>query len=218
MTTKTIFFDVYQTLLNVDGDNEKANTKAAFEQVLIPYLQQKGIAEADASQLQSHYADETQAFYKDHDKAQYHHSFSVILSEIFDKYYGVTIPEQELSDLIYAFRKISRGSLKIYEGVPEMLAALSTKYTLIIASYTQRAFTERELEEVGIRKYFAHCVYSSDIGFKKTSNMFWKKCLEVANCQPQDCAMVGDHPYEDMFMAHQNGIHTVWIMNPLTKE
>lgn len=30
--------------------------------------------------------------------------------------------------------------------------------------------------------------------------------------------MVGDNLYKDMYMANRNGIHTVWIMNPLTKD
>ena len=30
--------------------------------------------------------------------------------------------------------------------------------------------------------------------------------------------MVGDNLYEDMYMANQNEIHTIWIINPLTKD
>lgn len=216
MHTKAVFFDLYQTLIDVDAVNEKDGTKTGFDRVIIPYLQQKGIPENKSSLVSSRYSDELQAFYKDHDIEQYQHSFPTILSTVFTKYYGVTISEDEMRDLLYEFRKISRGYLKRYDGVCEVLEALSNDYTLVVASHTQGVYTERELVDMEIRKYFTHCVYSSDIGLKKKSNAFYQKCLEIVGLEPQDCVMVGDNIYEDMFMAHQNGIHTVWIINPQT--
>lgn len=218
MKNKTIFFDVYQTLMNVDSENEKASMKAGFAEVLIPYLQQKGASDEEAALLPSRYSDEVQAFYQDRDKSVHQHSFPGILTHTFDKYYGVKASGAEISDLLYASRKISRGYLKIYDGVSEALETLSKNYTLIIASHTQGAFTDHELKELGIRKYFTKTIYSSDIGFKKTSDEFWQRCLEAAGQSSQDCAMVGDNLYEDMFMANKHNVHTVWLVNPLTKD
>jgi HAD superfamily hydrolase (TIGR01549 family) len=204
--------------MNVDSENEKANIKTGFEEVIVPYLRQKGVVDEDASLLPSRYSDEVRAFYQSRDKSVHQHSFPNILSQTFSKYYGVEVTEEEMSNLLYSFRKISRGYLKIYDGVSEALEALSRDFTLVIASHTQGAFTERELEELDIRKYFTSTIYSSDIGFKKTTDEFWQKCLEVAEKSPQDCAMVGDNLYEDMLMASKHGIHTVWLINPLTKD
>lgn len=218
MYTKAIFFDLYQTLINVDASQEKEGKKTGFEKVIVPYLQQKGISESDASLVLSRYSDEQQAFYKDRDANLIQHSFPAILSKVFSKYYNLVLFETEMSDLVYKFRKISRGYLNIYEGVREMLETLSTQYILVVASHTQGMYTERELEELNILQYFKYRIYSSDIGFKKRSNSFYQKCLEVVGLDPKNCAMVGDNLYEDMYMANQNGIHTIWIMNPLTKD
>ena len=217
MHTKAIFFDLYQTLINVDASQEKAGKKAGFEKIIVPYLQRKGIPKPEAALVLSHYSNELQIFYKDHDVELFQHSFPAILATVFGKYYGLGISEVEMADLVYEFRKISRGYLMLYEGARETLEVLSAQYILAVASHTQGVFTERELAELGIVRYFKYRIYSSDIGFKKRSNDFYQKCLEIVALDPKDCAMVGDNLYEDMYMANRNGIHTVWIMNPLTK-
>lgn len=218
MHSKAIFFDLYQTLINVDTTQEKEGKKAGFEQVIVPYLLKKGVSESEASSVLSHYSDELRAFYKNHDIELFQHSFPVILSKVFNQYYGLVITEAEMSELLYEFRKISRGYLALYDGVYKVLETLSAQYILAVASHTQSIYTERELEELDILPYFRHRIYSSDIGFKKKSNNFYQKCLKIVGLDPKDCAMVGDNLYEDMYMANQNGIHTIWIMNPLTKD
>ncbi len=216
--TKAIFFDLYQTLIDVDAKKENEGRKTGFEKVIIPYLLQKGISKSEASLAPSYYSDELQAFYKERDIELFQHSFPVILSKIFSRNYNLPISEAEINDLVYEFRKMSRGYLRLYEGVREALEALSGHYTLAIASHTQGIYTERELGELDILRYFKYRIYSSEIGFKKKSNNFYQKCLEVVGLNPKDCAMVGDNLYEDMYMANQNGIHTIWIINPLTKD
>ncbi len=217
MQTKAVFFDLYQTLINVDAIHEKEGNKVGFQKIIIPYLLQKGIIKSEASLVLSYYFDELQAFYKDHKIELFQHSFPAILSNIFNRYYGFIIPESEMNDLIYEFRKVSRGYLVLYEGAREMLKALSAQYVLAVASHTQSIYTERELEELDILRYFKYRIYSSDIGFKKRSNAFYLKCLEIVGLDPKNCVMVGDNLYEDIYMANQNGIHTVLIINSITK-
>ena len=218
MHAKAIFFDLYQTLIEVDASREKEGKKAGFEKIIVPYLRQKGISEREASLVLSRYSNELQTFYKSHDKEIFQHSFPAALAKIFNEYYGLAISDAEMNDLIYEFRKVSRGNLTLYDGVREVLDVLTVYYVLAIASHTQGMYTERELDELDILQYFKYRIYSSDIGFKKTSNKFYQTCLEVVGLNPKCCVMVGDNLYEDMYMASQNGMHTVWVMNPLTKE
>ncbi|MDP3955761.1 MAG: HAD family hydrolase [bacterium] len=218
MYPKAIFFDLYQTLIDVDFKNESEGRKAGFEKVIIPYLLQNGILESKASLVELYYSNELHDFYKNHDIELFQHSFPAILSEVFSRNYNLSVSEAEMSDLLYEFRKVSRGYLRLYEGARDALEALSKHYTLVVASHTQGVYTERELGELDILRYFKYRIYSSDIGFKKKSNNFYQKCLEVVGLNPKDCAMVGDNLYEDMYMANQNGIHTLWIINPLTRD
>ena len=57
-------------------------------------------------------------------------------------------------------------------------------------------------------------MFSSDIGFRKKSIEFYRKCLEVVDGKPENCLMVGDNYQEDVEMPKQLGMHAVWIKNP----
>lgn len=178
MHKKAIFFDLYQTLINVDIKQEKKGKEAGFNQIIIPYLLQKGASESEASSVLLHYSDELTDFYRDHDIELFQHSFPAILSKVFSQYYSLIISEFEMGELLYEFRKVSRGYLALYEGVREILETLSAQYTLAVASHTQSIYTERELKELNISRHFRHRIYSSDIGFKKSRTSFirsvWK--------------------------------------------
>lgn len=218
MPTQAIFFDLYQTLLDVDFSQEKEGKKIGFEKIIVPFLLEKKINRTEASLMQLHYDNELKAFYADHNINLCQHNFATILSRTLSKYYGLVISEAELDDLIYEFRKISRGHLTLYPGAQEVLETLSKQYIIVVASHTQGVYTKRELEELNILQYFEHQIYSSDIGFKKRSDNFYQECLKIAKLKPHNCVMVGDNLYEDIYMSERNGIHTIWIMNPLTKD
>lgn len=219
MHKKVIFFDLYQTLINAPIGKEKEGREAGFAQVIIPYLLQRGVSETDASFAPTFYSEKHQAFYSDHDVELFHHNFAGILSGVFSTRFNLALSDSEMSDLIYEFRKVSRmGPLLIYEGVREALEALSKEHTLILASYTQGSYSDRELAELGILTYFAHRIYSSDIGFKKKSDAFYTKCIEIAGVDAGNCLMIGDNLYEDMYMANRNGLRTLWIINPNSRD
>lgn len=216
-TNKVIFFDMYQTLVDTDIVNKDELTKNAFEKIFVSYLIHKGVAKPQADCFQILYNQELDNFYKTHDKETEHHDFIIILLHTFKQHFGIDVSRPEIEAMVYKFRKIGRGFAKLYPGVKEMLGTLSKNFTLIIASYTQASYSERELEELDIRKYFSNCVFSSDIGFKKKSDNFYKKCLEIAQSDPCNSIMVGDSLIDDIFMAKRNGMRTVWIVNPHTK-
>lgn len=215
---KVVIFDMYQTLVDIDVVENKERKKDAFEKIFVAYLLNKGIASEEALRFQSLYDDELNTFYASRNKEIDHHNFASIVSDTFSKHYSIAIPVAELEDMIYEFRKIDRGYARLYPGVQEMLESLSKNYTLILASYTQGVYSERELEELGIRKYFTYCVFSSYIGFKKKSDNFYKECLRVAGTEPSNCVMVGDSLSEDVSMAKRHGMHAVWVINPLSKD
>lgn len=165
MHTKAIFFDLYQTLISVDIKQEKAGRKAGFKQIIVPYLLKNGVSESEASSVPSHYSDELQTFYQAHDIELFQHSFPMLLTQVLKRYYRLHLSQTEMSDLTYQFRKVSRGHLALYHGARNVLEVLSAQYILAVASHTQSIYTERELGELGIVRYFKYRIYSSDIGF-----------------------------------------------------
>ncbi len=213
---KVIFFDCYQTLIDVslDKESQKFNEQKGWE-VFVDLLSKNYGINTSVSDLVSFIDQRKVGFYTGKDKAIYHHDFRAIITDVLEKDLKHPLPTKAISDLIYEYRKVSRGYVKLHHPrVVEVLVTLSQTYLLSIASYTQSSFTQLELEELGIAKYFSYFVFSSDIGFRKESVEFYKKCLEVVGMKPNDCVMVGDNYKEDVLIPSQLGINTIWLKNP----
>ncbi len=213
---KIIFFDCYQTLVDADIDkkSQKVNEQKGWE-VFVNLLSKNYGINISASDFVSFLDQRKADFYAGKDRTTYHHDLKAIIEEVLEKDLKHSISSEVVSSLIYEYRKVSRGYAKLHHPkVTEVLAALAEKYTLSIASYTQSSFTKLELEELGIVKYFSYFVFSSDIGFRKESVEFYKKCLEAVGKEPGDCVMVGDNYKEDVLIPSQLGINTIWIKNP----
>ena len=93
---------------------------------------------------------------------------------------------------------------------------LSKKYTLSIASYTQGSYTYKELEKFDIAQYFSYFIFSSDIGYKKTDQEFYKICLQKTNNEPDECLMIGDNYLQDVVIPKRVGLKAILIKNPST--
>lgn len=218
MSIQVLFFDMYQTLVYTEIGDKKAVTEEALNAVFGGHATKRGIAPEEANQFAVQYKSAQDLFYRERDKNFVHHNFGDILLGVFKNVYHIDVQQHELEKMIYEFRKLTRGDTGVYQGIKETLEALSKEYTLILASYTQGVYSKKELEEFGIVQYFTNFVFSSEIGHKKSSDEFWKKCIDVSGVNASECCMVGDNLDEDMYMASKNGLATVWIVNPLTKD
>jgi putative hydrolase of the HAD superfamily len=212
MDLKTIFFDVYQTLVSVGYDgNEKA------WDIFPKFLNRKGVL-IDSDQFQNLLDQEKQKYYtsvKDPEMKLRHHNFFDLINAIFQNY-NVEIGKEELLDLIWQFRQAHHPETKLYPGVKDMLHELSLKYMLAVASYTQGSYMLKELEKLGIAQYFSHFIFSSDIGYRKTDQEFYKICLQKTNGKPDECLMVGDNYLQDVVTPKKLGLKAILIRNPLT--
>lgn len=213
---KVILFDVYQTLIDIDIDdeNKKRNQANAWEN-LTKSLGSYGV-KIDSAELIELNKKQQEDFYIGKDKKIQHHNFCKILGNILKDDFSVELPEEKVCSLIYEYHKIARGYARLYPDVAETLARLKEKYTLSVASYTQGCFTKFELIELGIDKYFSYSIYTSDIGFHKASPKFYERCLEITGEKAENCAMVGDNYDVDILIPQKLGIKTIWVKNPLT--
>lgn len=218
MSIKVLFFDMYQTLVYTETGDKKSATEQALSSIFGEYLIRQHIPIDEAHKFPVHYKAAQDVFYSAHDKNLTHHNFGVILYSVFQNIYHQDIDKDELENMIYEFRKLTRGTTGVYPGIKETLETLSTEYKLILASYTQGAYSKKELEEFGIARYFTDFIFSSSIGHKKSSDEFWKKCVSVSGVKAGECCMIGDNLDEDIYMASKNGLATVWLINPLTKD
>lgn len=99
---------------------------------------------------------------------------------------------------------------RLYEGVPECLAALSGKYHIgVIAN--QLPGTKERLEKWGILQYIELVVASAEEGVAKPAPRIFEIALQRARCKPERAVMVGDRIDNDIVPAGKIGMHTIWM-------
>lgn len=215
-TDRVIFFDIYQTLIDIDIDEEhKKRNQAKGWEVFVKSLERYGVHVTAAEFLalsDKHRAD----FYVGKDKKVYHHNLCKLVTQVLREDLGIDIPEEEVFLLLSEHHKIVQGHIWLYPGVVETLAKLEKHYTLATASYAQSSYTQPALRELGIEKFFSHFVYTSDIGFHKASPEFYMRCLEMVSKRAEDCVMIGDNYDVDVLVPQKLGIKAVWVKNPVT--
>lgn len=211
-----IFFDIYQTLIDIDIDAEhkKRNETKGWE-VFVKSLERYGLR-INPTEFRALNDKRRADFYAGKDKKVYHHNLCKLVMVALREDLGIDISEAEVSSLLSEYHKIARGYARLYSGVVDTLAELEKQYTLAVASYTQGCYTQPELKELGIEKLFSHFIYTSDIGFHKASAEFYKRCLEIVGKRAEDCVMIGDNYDVDVLVPQQLGMKTIWVKNPLT--
>lgn len=213
---KVILFDVYQTLtdIDIDEENKKRNQAHAWE-YLAKSLAGFGV-KINSAELIELSRKQQENFYIGKDKKIQHHNFCSIFGEILNDRFGVKVPGEKVCSVIYEYHKIARGYARLYPDVAETLARLKEAYTLAVASYTQGCFTKLELGELGLDKYFSYSVYTSDIGLHKASPKFYERCLKIIGERAENCVMIGDNYDVDILIPQKLGIKAIWVKNPLT--
>ena len=209
---------MYQTLVDTEVGGDKEVEGNSHKSVFSTFLINRGIKEIEANKFQSNYDELREEFYLNHDKKTEHHDFKKLLIQVFKQFYAIDIEDEVLGKQIWQYRILVRGNTRLYDGVKETLEILSKEHTIFLASYTQASYSLLELEELGIKDYFKGFIFSSDIGYRKMSNEFYKKCIEASKTEASNCIMIGDNGVEDVYMAKKNGMKAVWIKNLASAE
>ncbi|MFA6420092.1 MAG: HAD family hydrolase [archaeon] len=99
-----------------------------------------------------------------------------------------------------------------HKGAKEMLEELSDKYPLYLASdHVPKAF-EKEVQVLGIEKYFKGMFVSYKLKSKKPHKDFFEKVLEAANQKASESVFVDDAK-TNLETAKKLGFTTIWVNN-----
>src|SRR3989338_3603554 len=213
---RIIFFDIYQTLIDIDIDeaHKKANEAKGWE-AFVKSLEQYDVHITPAKFLAL--SDRRKEdFYAGKDKKVHHHNLFKLTTQTLREDLKIGIADADVASLLSEYHKIARGYARLYPRVVETLAELEKHYTLAVASYTQGCYTKTELKELGIERFFTHFIYTSDIGFHKASREFYKQCLATVGKGAEDCVMIGDNYDVDVLVPQKLGMKTIWVKNPAT--
>lgn len=209
---KTLLFDIYQTLIDVDIEQKNIHRAwEIFERYILSIGKDKlTIPFEQLVNIQSN------KFYEGKDKRIHHRDFKESIREVFNYYYNLDINEEKLNELIWQFRTESRDYLNLYPLVTSTLEILANKYTLATASIAHESYAIKELEILGIKKYFSHFILSSNSGYKKPAIEFFRLALKQTNTHPEEAIMIGDNLQADIWGAQQLNIWTILIKNEIT--
>ena len=115
------------------------------------------------------------------------------------------------------FRAMTTRYLRLYDGVPAMLAQLRGRGArLFLVSNAQAIFTRCELRALGLDGAFDAVYLSSDYGCKKPDARFFRLALEGQRLDPARCIMVGNDPVCDIAGAQAVGLATLYVRSNLS--
>lgn len=102
------------------------------------------------------------------------------------------------------------------EGVPlmpavmETLEYLSKKYILCVASSTRKVHVLRELEEVGVAKFFKTFTTGDEVVHGKPDPEIYLKACASIGCKPEECVGIEDS-YNGVRSSVSAGLKTIMI-------
>lgn len=216
-STTTLLVDVYQTLIRIDATPLRVRSlEARGWTAVASYLRRAGVTISGAT-LSELYRLRRDAWYasKANPKTR-HHNFKTLLEGIFKTSLQIRVSAALLNSSITVYRSAARGRLKLYPGALDALTTLRQRYRLAVASYSQSCFAQAELSELGLADFFFASIYSSDIGYRKTSGLFYRRCLRAVRRPAASCLMIGDNYEEDVRSPGHLGIKSIWVRNPVT--
>lgn len=214
---RLILFDMYQTLVDVDISSRipKERTQAAWD-AFVAGLRSVGI-QASRDQLLDGIAKRRASFYSAARTQQtHHHDLAQLVASTVAEEFGAAVPFEQIQTWLYAYRKIVRGHLTLMPGAHAAVEQLAKQFVLAIASYTQHVYSQLELRELGIERFFKYFFFTSEIGLRKSEPNFYKACLVRSRQAASNCLMVGDNYADDVVVPGSVGIPAVWVKNPIT--
>lgn len=81
----------------------------------------------------------------------------------------------------------------------------------------QNSGTAKRLENWGLKQYFSVIAASAELGTAKPEPEIFLRAMQMAGCSPEEAAMVGDRPDNDILPARKLGMKTVWIRTGLAR-
>lgn len=206
MVAPVLLFDVFRTLVDFDGDHVDEHT---FDH-LARWLWYRGV-DVEGDELRM-----LVGGIKDAELAK---SLSpipdvettAVWSAALDR---LDVPAPKLPamslEAALVYRQLTTRSITVWPGTFEMLDACAG-FRLAIASNTQRAYTEPELQALGLWDRFEVVVFSSDVRSCKPDPAIFRRALNELGVSPAEVLYVGDNPIDDVSGAAALGIPTILL-------
>lgn len=210
---KNYVFDIYGTLVDINTNEHELSTWQKLADTLNFY----GVSYS-AQQLEEAYFASCE-LQVEQGKALYKYP-EVDVVEIFRQICAnknKKISKMLATHLAQEFRAFSTQYIKVYDGVFETLAKLKKAgKKLYILSNAQACYTAPEISRLGLRKYFAGIMYSSDYKCAKPDKQFFEMMLDKYNLNRKETVYIGNDAFADVDGARGAKIDCLWLKTNLT--
>ena len=135
------------------------------------------------------------------------------LKDEFMRRFGLSETDSEEAVRWYRKRYPELGifECRLYDGVKELLEALSSEHVLVLATSKRLVYAERILEHFDIKKYFTHTVGATFDGRLSEKKDVLAEALRVSSAPLDEAVMIGDRLF-DTEAGLENGIASIGVL------
>ena len=203
---KGIIFDLYNTLIDIDTDEDSIHTYEAVSKWLI-YQGVKISAENLKNDYKRMAKEEMKAKWEKYPEIRVDEIFAAIckshaLRDIDEVRMGV--------ETARAFRAGSLRRFQLFPQTPHILEELKS-YPKVIVSNGQRSFSEQEMKYLGLYEQFSHVIFSSDFGHKKPDPRIFLEAAKLMGREPEEIMCIGDSFDNDIAGSSRLGMKAMHI-------
>ncbi|MGO5288326.1 HAD family hydrolase [Pseudoscardovia suis] len=208
MKYTTVFFDLYGTLLDIHTDESSDKAWQALSDCLASH----GAVWGSLDLLRRAFADEEaslelrEAGKPDHEidlAPAYHNLFALR---------GIEPTDEMVAEAAWTFRSASTDYNKPFDGATDLLDALrASGRRTVLLSNAQALYTLPELKKFGIAPHLDTVFISSQAGWKKPSEQFYRLALQTTGSDPEHTLMVGNDPDADIAGARRVGMDGAYL-------
>lgn len=200
-----VIFDVFDTLFRFDGDHVDDQTWCH----VATWLQYEGVS-VDAAKLAKTFASVKAAHRKGSPSRTPDVEVTAVWADVLARF-GHNVPDEMVLRLAKFWRVITTHHIEAWPGMPALVEKVAEGYRVAVASNTQRAYTQHELEMLGYGGLFSAVAFSSDLAACKPDPAVIRSVLEQTGVSPDRAVYIGDHGHDDVPAAAGAGVACILL-------
>ncbi|MDA8388437.1 MAG: HAD family hydrolase [Nitrospiraceae bacterium] len=199
-----VLFDLYGTLIDIETDEGDPWVFAALSRYLQYHLVNIG-----PEDLKAAYFAEIGLRLSSREHPNPEVDVFEIFGEIMSRHGGKVPARQAILDTTVLFRSLTIRRFGLFPGARGALETISETWRTALVSDAQWAFTEPEMEMLGLKEFFPVRVLSSRLGFKKPDPRPFELAIKEIGASAENCIYIGDSPGRDLMGATNAGVRCV---------
>lgn len=207
---KVIFFDFGDTLIYFDGNWAEVLQNSTKK--LMNFLIKEGYS-LNPEEFPQEFFKRMREYYLERNKTFIEYSSARVLSDYLMDL-GFSIPQESLiKNAMQEMYSVSQKDWHLEEDAKNILDWLQKNdYRIgLISNASDTDDVYSLLEKFSLTNYFEKIVISAEFGWRKPHKKIFNHTMEMFNCDPENCVMVGDRLDMDIQGAKMVGIRSVWI-------